>query len=429
MLQPNTDLRGNTREPAGTATIAVVLKGYPRLSETFIAQEIRALELSGAKLVLISLRHPTDKDTHPIHAEIDAPVSYLPEYLHQEVRRVIRGLARASRQPGFWRAFKLFLRDLARDRTVNRIRRFGQAVVLTAELPGGIEHLYAHFLHTPSSVARYTAVMRQISWSFSAHARDIWTIEDWEKREKLADASWGTTCTAYGHNHLSALAPPENRANILLTYHGLDLARFPKPPQRRAQPDGSDPKDPVIIVSVGRAVAKKGYDTLLEALARIPKTVNWRFVHVGGGPLARDLMHKAAHLGLDGRIEWAGAKPQSVVIEALRNGHIFALACRIDEFGDRDGLPNVLMEASSQKLACVSTEISAIPEFITHEKTGLLTAPDDAEEFKQALVRLIENPDLRRRLANAGFKRLVSDFSSDRSLSNISDRLKQAKST
>ena len=140
------------------APTAIVVKGYPRLSETFIAQEILALERRGIELVIVSLRHPTDRFTHPIHAEIRSPVLYLPEYLHEAPRRVLRAWSAVRRRHGYGRARATWLADLARDRTSNRVRRFGQAMVLAAEI-GRIESIHAHFLHTPSSVARYASAM------------------------------------------------------------------------------------------------------------------------------------------------------------------------------------------------------------------------------------------------------------------------------
>src|SRR5204862_6232629 len=165
---------------------AFVVKGYPRLSETFIAQEILALEQRGLDILIVSLRHPTDLAIHPVHREIRAPVLYLPEYLHDEPRRVLRGWRQARRLPGYRTAWRIWLKDLIRDPTPNRIRRFGQALVPATELPADIGQLHAHFLHTPASVARYAAAMRGTEWSVSAHARDVWTIPFWEKRDKLA---------------------------------------------------------------------------------------------------------------------------------------------------------------------------------------------------------------------------------------------------
>ena len=160
---------------AGPGQTLFVLKGYPRLSETFIAQEIRALEQRGLVIRIASLRHPTDRKTHPIAAEIKAAVDYLPEYLYREPLRVWRGWRRARRLPGYRAARTAWLRDLRRDRSPNRGRRFGQALVLAAELPATVQHLHAHFLHTPASVARYAAMMTGRPWSASAHAKDIRT--------------------------------------------------------------------------------------------------------------------------------------------------------------------------------------------------------------------------------------------------------------
>lgn len=388
-------------------TVAILVKGYPRLSETFIAQEILALERRGLKALLVSLRHPTDRKRHPMHDAIAAPVMYLPEYLYQEPLRLLRALPVALARPGFWRAARQFLRDWVRDLTPNRGRRFGQAIVLAAELPPTIERLYVHFLHTPASVARYVALMTGLPWSASAHARDIWTTEDWEKREKLAALDWLVTCTAVGAAHLRALAPPDR---VHLLYHGLDFARFPAPPARDDGPDGRDPAHPVVILSVGRLVKKKGYDVLLAALAALPADLAWRFVHIGGGAEGEALQASAAVLGLTDRITWRGAQAQTDVIAALRDADLFVLASKIDPDGDRDGLPNVLMEAQCQALACVATDLSAIPELITDGQTGLLVPSENAGALAQAITRLARDPVERRRLGDAGCTRVRQDF-------------------
>ena len=164
--------------------VAFVLKGYPRLSETFIAQEIAALEKRGLEILIVSLRRPTDGALHAVHREIKAEVLYLPEYLLLEPVRLLRAAFRAGKNLS--KTLKVWLKDLARDPTPNRIRRFGQALVLAAEAPRDVAWLHAHFLHTPASVARYAAMLLGLPWSGSAHAKDIWTTPEWEKREKLA---------------------------------------------------------------------------------------------------------------------------------------------------------------------------------------------------------------------------------------------------
>ena len=406
---------------AGPATIAVVLKGYPRLSETFIAQELRALELAGLTLALFSLRHPTDDRSHPVHAEIEAPVTYLPEYLHLEPLRVLAAWRKARRRPGYRRAFAAFLRDLKRDPTRNRLRRFGQACVLAESLPTGTTWLYAHFLHTPASVTRYAALMRELPWSASAHAKDIWTTPDWEKAEKIAELSWLATCTRYGWTHLRELA--DRPEKIELAYHGLDLNRFPPPPDRQPRRDRRDDHDaPLRILSVGRAVEKKGYEDLLPALAALPAELEWQFVHIGGGERLKQLKAQAEALGIFERVSWLGAQDQTRVIEEYRKADLFVLASRIAEDGDRDGLPNVLMEAQSQGLPCIATDVSAIPELIEDGVTGILTPPGDSAALSEAIGQLLADAEERDRLGQAGYERLRANFSLEACIEPLKQR-------
>ena len=394
---------------AGPGQTLFVLKGYPRLSETFIAQEIRALEQRGLDIRIASLRHPTDRKTHPIVGEIKARVDYLPEYLYREPRRVFRAWRKARRLPGYGKARAAWLADLKRDVTPNRGRRFGQALVLAAELPSAITRIHAHFLHTPASVARYAAMMTGRPWSVSAHAKDIWTSPEWEKREKLADCDWLVTCTAAGAAHLRSLSPAPDK--VMLVHHGLDLLRFPAIKQTASLRDGRNADDPVIILSVGRAVEKKGFDDLLAALAKLPPTLSWRFVHIGGGPLLESLKSLAGRLGIAARIQWLGPQDQSGILAALRGADLFALASRTASDGDRDGLPNVLLEAQSQSLCVAATRAGAIPELINDGENGLLVEPGDAAALAASLARLIGDPALRARLGANGAARLRQEFS------------------
>ena len=396
---------------AGAARVAVVLKGWPRLSETFIAQEIAGLEARGLALEIWSLRRPTDRHRHPVHDRVRARVVYLPEYLKDDRGRVLRAWRIARRLPGYRAAFARFRADLRRDPTANRLRRWGQALVLAAELPASIERLYAHFLHTPCSVTRYAALMRGLPWSVSAHAKDIWTSEPWEIADKLADCDWAVTCTALGADRLKALAPRPDR--VRLVYHGLDFAHLPPPQPARSRRDGSDPADPVVVLSIGRKVEKKGFDDLLDALALLPPSVHWRFEHVGGGDLGDALKARAARLGISGRCRWLGAQPQAEVFAALRRADLFVLASKKAGDGDQDGLPNVLMEAAHQGVPLVATSAAAIAEFIDDGDNGLLVPPGAPDALSTALARAIAAPDLRLRLAQRASEIVRTRFSYD----------------
>ena len=383
-----------------------MLKGYPRLSETFIAQELLGLEQAGLALHLFSMRHPTDPQVHPVHGEISAPVTYLPEYLHDEPVRVATGWWRARRLPGYGRARARFLADLKHDFTRHRWRRWGQALVLASELPADIGHLHAHFVHTPASVTQYASLLTGIAWTCSAHAKDIWTTGADELRQKLASARWTVTCTRAGHERLSALARKPERVHF--AHHGLDLGRFGEAPRERPPRDGRN--GPVELLSVCRAVEKKGLDVLLQGLALLPRDLDWRFTHVGGGELMGELRAQAQALGVAERIAWRGAMAQDEVLGLYRTSDLFVLACRIAGDGDRDGLPNVLVEAQSQGLCCVSTTVPGVQELIEDGVNGVLVPPEDAQALADALARAIAAPDLRRTLGAAGERKVREHF-------------------
>ncbi len=386
-----------------TARLGFVLKGYPRLSETFIAAEIANLEARGFAIDIYSLRHPTDTKTHPVHGKIKAAVTYLPEYLHDEPGRVLGAWQKARELPGYKAARAVFTRDLARDATRNRVRRFGQAMVLAAEAPKDVTHFHAHFLHTPSSVARYAAMMTGRGWSFSAHAKDIWTIADWEKAEKLADARFGVTCTRAGVDHLNALGTPQD-GPVQLIYHGIDLERF------NQQTDRTPAPGTIRLVSVGRAVAKKGYDGLIGSLEALPATPPWTFEHIGGGPLLNELKARAARTVHPERFLLRGARPQGDVIDLLAQGDIFLLTSENQPDGDRDGIPNVLLEAMAMGLPVVASDAGAIAELVTHDETGLLVPPGDRAGFAAAVARLMREGETRARLGAAGQKAVRARF-------------------
>jgi glycosyltransferase involved in cell wall biosynthesis len=346
------------------------------------------------------MRHPTDTKVHPVHHAIRAPVSYLPEYLHREPLRVVRALWRMRKAAGCRSVLRRFFADLVRDPSRNRVRRLGQAFVLAHELPPGTTQIHAHFIHTPASVASYAAGLSGLVWSCSAHAKDIWTSPDWDLRQKLATSTFTVTCTAAGQARLQSLASPDRP--VTLVYHGLHLDRFrplaPTPSGR----DGCNAQDPVRLLSVGRAVEKKGFDVLLEALARLPPGLAWSLTHIGGGNGLAALKRKAVALGLDARITWRGAQDQMAVLEACRQADLFVLPSRVAANGDRDGLPNVLVEAQSQSLACLSTTVAGVMELIEDGRNGVLVPPDDPDALAGALAGLIAEPERRARLGRAG---------------------------
>lgn len=404
--------------PRGRAPspLVVVVKGYPRVSETFIAQELAALERRGFRLTIVSLRRPYDRITHPVHHAVRAPVLYLPEYLIEAPLRVLVGHWRAFRRAParYGRSLRLWLRDLVRDPTPNRIRRFGQAGVLAAERPPGVRHLHAHFLHTPASVARYAAEMTGLPYSLAGHAKDVWTRPAWELREKLDGARFCVTCSRETCEYLRSLAPG---APVELIYHGLDRDFFAPPATFGSRRDGADPRDPVRLLSVGRFQPKKGLDVLLRTLARLPGHVVLTLV--GYGPTERALQRLARALGIERRVRWAGQLDHPAVRALYREADLFVLASRVARDGDRDGVPNVVVEALSQGLPVVATRVAALPEIVEDGVNGRLVRPEDPAALAAAIAELAGDPGARRRLGAAGIRRVSEGWDVETGVSRL----------
>ena len=404
--------------------ILFILKGYPRLSETFIAQEIKTLESLGLDIDIISLRKPTDKYTHPIHEEISAKVTYLPEYLKDDLCHVLKSWWRVRKLPTYKTSLKTWLKDLKRDFSINRIRRFGQALVLASTYKDRCVKMHSHFIHTPTSVTLYASQILDVPFSISAHAKDIWTIPDWEIVEKIQQSEWLTTCTQYNVEHLKDLCakhhvPPEK---VFLNYHGIDLIRFSQSKFNSPESNQEKSNHTVQLLSVGRAVRKKGYPYLLEALAKIDKNLNWHFTHIGGGERLNELKQQANALNIDKKISWKGSQPQNIVLEHLTQSDVFVLLSIIDKNGDRDGLPNVLMEAQSQSLAVLTTRVSGIPELIENNVNGLFVDINNIDDIKTKLETLINDASLREQLGKAGQSKIYKKFDKDLNIVSLYQR-------
>ena len=299
-----------------------------------------------------------------------------------------------------------WIKDLARDFSFNRVRRIGQAIVLSAEMSSNVDLLYAHFLHTPASVARYTSMLLNIPWSCSAHAIDVWTTPEWEIRDKVEHCKWIITCTKTNQKYLNKFT--DDPEKIKMAYHGIDLKRFPANKKNYF-------KSNIVtrLLSVGRVVEKKGFEDLLLALSRLPKNLNWKFEHIGGGKDLNRLKKLAVSYHISEKIIWRGTCSQNEVLSSYTDADIFILASKIARNGDRDGLPNVLIEAQSQGIPCISSRVSAIPELIQDGNNGLLVEPGDVDGLCTNLGRLIESQSERKRIGISGQELVFQEFSHD----------------
>ncbi len=402
----------NSRRPL----VAVVLRAWPRLSETFIAQELLELERRGLNMRIYALRKMGANEAHPIHLQLKSPVIYLGKSLWRNPWQFLLAWLLSYRNRGSAKARWMLRRQLEFDRresyhpSADRRKNFRRGFLLASRLPRNTSLIYAHFLHDPASVARYAAVMRGFEWSFSAHAKGIWTLPQEEVREKVQSARWGLTCTDFHRRRLAQLGGDWDKISCI--YHGLDLQRFPDYGDRSLGPAGDSPDQPVVILSAARAIPKKGLDTLLNALSLLPEDLNWRWRLVGSGEARQALALEAGSLGLSDRIDWVAPLKHHELLEEYRSADIFALPCRVAANGDRDGIPNVLMEAMSQRLPVLSTWLPSIRELVSDG--GTLVSPNDISSLSEELETLIRNPWRRLKLGESGRRLIEERFSFNR---------------
>jgi glycosyltransferase involved in cell wall biosynthesis len=400
--------------------VCVVVHAWPRLSMTFVAQELVGLEEEGLDLLIATYGEP-DAIRHPIHDRLKAPVHRLPK--RPGPRRFLKAWLRVRHRPGYRDAFQLFKAQLKTGGKRRQWRFFARGVMLAAEMPEDVRAIYVHFIGSSATVARYASMISGLTLAGSAHARDIWTSSEADIGAKLAAMKWCATCTTIGADRLRELADRPDKVHLI--YHGLSFDRFPTDVPYRSDANGADPERTVQLLSVGRAVEKKGFDVLLEALAMLPRDLHWRWTQVGDGKIIEQLRRRADELGLADRIAWLGARDQGAVMELYRTSDLFVLPCREASDGDRDGLPNVLMEAQSQALACLSTDFSEIPELIRNGETGVLVPPAQVAPLACALERLMRSHDERNRFGMAGYERVRSAFESAAGIRRIAALLRE----
>lgn len=382
-------------------TIAYVLGAFPSLSETFILQEILELERQGLQLRLFSLLKPSTV-IDAAH-DVQAPITYftqisLPTLLGATARYFFKA-------PLHFLSVLVVLLTHYRQRSV--LRHILYATYLATQLQReGIMHVHAHFATDSTAIAQATYLLAKIPYSFTAHAFDIYLSPEALLAYKMQMARFVVTCTRYNQHYLKGLVDQGQSERIHCIYHGLNISTFPS-----EVPETSRFQASPLILAVGRLLEKKGLSYLLQACKMLKdKGYDFTCCIVGEGPLRQSLDQEIRELRIGDRVELYGAATHAQVVEMFQQATISPLPCIIDKHGDRDGIPNVLVEALSMGVPVVSTPVSGIPELITSEVNGLLVPPNDSEALASALARLLDDPSLRHRLAVAGRQTVVAHF-------------------
>jgi glycosyltransferase involved in cell wall biosynthesis len=417
------------RDRAATASrVAYVLKGYPRLSEVFIISEIYRLERLGVPLRLYVLKAADEEVQHDVVRRLRVRPDYLRQTtslsgtglfrwlganlgqfraaLLRTARRHPLGLGRAAAQ-AFAQAVRARRGFLATPRK-RYFKEFLLAVDLADRLDGSgdVRRLHAHFAHGTTTVTWLASTITGLPFSFTGHAKDIWTRDlnpAGLLRRKMDAASFVVTCTEANRAHLTSFG---SSTPVHVVYHGLNADYEPlvAAAARRVEPAR------VRLLAVGRLVRKKGLDTFVDACAVLrDRGVDFEAVIVGeSGDHEQEVRARVAATGLGARVTFLGPLTQTGLFAQYQQASVFALPCRILEDGDRDGIPNVLMEAMACGLPVVTTGVSGITELVRDGVNGLIVEPDRPIDLADSLHRLIKDPELARHLAERG-RRTVSE--------------------
>jgi glycosyltransferase involved in cell wall biosynthesis len=436
--------------PRTQSHIGYILRSYPRLSQTFILHEILALEQLGLSLQIFAITNPHEPVAQAQVAEVRAPVQYLEDVTRRSRAIILREHMRTALESP--RRYAATLRYLLRNKVIDtgyttssRFECFHQAVYLARRLrrpDNTIGHLHAHFAHDPALIALLTHMLTGISFSFTAHARDLFQIPRQSLIERIAAASAVLTCCAANLTYFDEVVPPALRAKVRLIHHGVNLEGFqPRSEnQERAPVESTKNQDvvagsqfpvlgsaPPLVLSVGRLVAKKGFPDLLRACALLKQSgQHFRCAIYGDGPLRAELVALIEELGLTGDVALPGECSQRELIPIFQQADIFALTPFVTEDGDRDGIPNVLVEAMACGLPPVSTAVSGIPELIRHEYNGLLAQPRDVAELAAQLGRLLGDAQQRKQFGAAARRTVVEHFDLHAAARQIAEIFQQA---
>jgi glycosyltransferase involved in cell wall biosynthesis len=376
--------------------IGYVVKRYPRFSETFIVNEILAHEAVDWELEIFSLRAPVDTHFQDRLARVRAPVNYLP--------------AEGIKGSEFWTAVAEAAEvlpgvcgRLEATREEEALEVYQALLLARATRLRGIAHLHAHFATSATGVARLAAHFAGISYSFTAHAKDIFhdSVRPDDLRRKLSAAAAVVTVSDYNVAHLRSVFGTA-AARVSRVYNGLDLEDFPY-----ASPHDRPPR----IVAVGRLVEKKGFGNLIEACARLfEEDQRFECQIVGAGELEQELRALIKRSDLEQTVHLMGPRPQPEVIRLVQGAAVLAAPCVVGGDGNRDGLPTVLLEAMALGTPCISTDVTGIPEVVRHDETGVLVPQHDAPALAAALRQLLTDPERRCLLASRARQLVEAEF-------------------
>ncbi len=404
-----------------------ILKGYPRVSETFIAQEIHLLESLGYKIKIISMKKAREDMLQPINKKVEAKIQYLPEDYLQNILSIVSLNFKCFTNYPWKYSLNLFSSIIKSLRRFNssHLSHFTKAAWVTAKLKmwekKDYTYIHSHFAHSPTEIAYYISKITDLPFSISAHAKDIYTIPKIDLLERIKAAEFITTCTEFNYQFLKNISS-EISDKVYKNYHGISSDDFTPVANFRIN------KNSLIFISVGRLVPKKGYFVILKALNSLKKQgYNFSYDIFGSGVLEKELRSMVAELNLEEQVKFHLTVTHPQMIEHIKlNPGIFLCGSLISSDGDRDGIPNTVAEAMSMELPVIATKVSGIPEIIQDGVNGFLIESEDTTALANKIKELAEDPMEAQRVGKAGREKMKSMFESKKLITELSNLLEKS---
>lgn len=422
----------NINNAAQLIKLGIICSQFPEMHETFVIRELKALHEAGIPLTIYSMKRCRDKIRHPEAALLKDHTVEIPwdspstwgRAMRQWIRQPIKGLTALA-----W--------VIQVECGAKSVGVWFQSLAIAAQMKkDGVTHVHAHWATLPTTAAVVCSKVLNLRFSFTAHAWDIY-VKNPSLKEKVRLAEKVITCTDYNRRYLSELVP-EAAGRIELNYHGVDLEKFKEAAGGgrqevggRKQEAGSRKQEKApLFLTVGRFVEQKGYPDLLEAYQKLHTAgIPFRAVIVGEGPQKKRLASKIKDAGLDRHVTLKASMPASELKRLYSEAYAFVLPSVIARNNDRDGIPNVILEAMAAGLPIVSTTVSGIPEAVETQKNGLLVEPHSPEELFKALRDLLEKPEWANAMRLESRKAAEQKFDDRKLLSELAEKMRRGSDT
>jgi colanic acid/amylovoran biosynthesis glycosyltransferase len=392
--------------------VAYLLLWFPEPSQTFVLEEVNTLVRLGLDVRVYTLYGPRPLSRIAGMAQVLAPVEPLGLAASGRLLQDLTHLGRDwGSGAGPWLRQVLLRRWRSLETAGEAVWAALAGVHLAKKFQtGGIRHIHAPWADGPATAAWVASHLSGIPFSFSARARDLHP-PDGALMEKLAAASLVRTNTRANERYLTDLAP-QAAAKIVNIYNGVSLAPRPAPER--------DWRPPCRLLALGRLVPKKGYDILLAACQRLAQDgCDFHLTLAGDGPERQKLRQFIEQYGLQEKVTLPGFVPHREVPRLLQEADLFVMPSLITPSGDRDGIPNVVLEALIHEVPVVATDVSGLPEVIRPPETGWLVPAQDPEALARAVKEAWMSPAEARRRALAGRELVVREFDSGRNYGRL----------